>query len=378
MKDIKYILKRIIIGVGIALVLMMVKSNVFAYPVVGYSDSNGNTYRVNTNNSYTNLQSGIDWWFTDLGTYQYYGNATQVEYFNVVADYSIQLNSSATGGSDGFYFNSSYLTSIRNTLKEGNLRCGIGDYATGGSVAYAPTITGFSATTTGNLEKSIIINVRFNYQQRIPKQDVNNKNISCWFVRQPTNGLYTQFITNGNDRSYARVMQLYDYTYFNLTQSEFDLTGVIQAQDRTTQAITDMNGNVIIVNNSINQVNQNLTDSTPPSDNELTSALDAGSLPGGGPISNIITFPLTMFNRFLSVLGTSCTDLTIPIPYVSQTATIQCVNVYFTQLGFGAFYEVIGGLIGGVVLFYYLMYLYDRVNHLLFLEEKGDLKKYYS
>lgn len=370
MKDFKYILKRIIIGVGIALVLMIIKSNVFAYTYFGYSISGGSPSYSRVYETRNSLVSGYDYWFIDLGQYQAIGNANG-QYLTVSANYTTEFYF-GSGSLPSPYQITSYLNSARNTLNSNNLRCGIGDYGQGYDATYAPTVPQFQVLVLEQTQLSLKLQITFVYSQQRQNGAYTNTNASCWFVRNPNNGLFAQQVNNG----YSPLL------WYRGTVDHFTVS---LTKDQNTELLNTLVGqNQQIINqnqqqiNGINNINSNLTDDTPPNDNELTSALDAGSLPGGGPISNIITFPLTMFNRFLSVLGTSCTDLTIPIPYVSQNATIQCVNVYFTQLGFGAFYEFIGGLIGGVVLFYYLMYLYDRVNHLLFLEEKGDLKRYYS
>lgn len=331
MKDIKYILKRIIIGVGIALILMAIKSNVFAYTYVYNNYLNDSNYIVAQQG---NIKIEFD------NDTNYAQNWINVRYYALLLCTDAKQITS-------WYLNSSNNYADTLNITNTNWQCYFPNSSYGGGhvVIFQGQI---NSQGTG---QNVIAQV---------SSTIYNPNQSSWAL------LSKQFSSNRYEVDYA---------------SNSIITGI----NNQTQAITNLQtGQTTIINqnnqinNNLNEVNDNLTNDTPPNDNELTSALDAGSLPGGGPISNIITFPLTMFNRFLSVLGTSCADLTIPIPYVSQTATIQCVNVYFTQLGFGAFYEIIGGLIGGVVLFYYLMYLYDRVNHLLFLEEKGDLKKYYS
>lgn len=327
MKDFKYILKRVLIGVLIGLIMLLIKSNVFAYVGLGGTNLENVTYKIQS-------QGNAQFWFQSLtGTT---GSNIPV---GRVLNYRLILCTDVSSTIGSYYSND---TTDKTTLTfyYSNQSCQFKGTSSIGRVMYV-----YGNTTYQCPSASDGCRVNGNFTIYIPSQ-------SSWSLLSQT---YTE--------------EEISITYDDGTVSVMN--------DLKNQNNTIINQNTQI-NNNLNEVNDNLTNDTPPNDNELTSALDAGSLPGGGPISNIITFPLTMFNRFLSVLGTSCTDLTIPIPYVSQSATIQCINVYFTQLGFGAFYEVIGGLIGGVILFYYLMYLYDRVNHLLFLEEKGDLKKYYS
>ncbi|MBQ2350052.1 MAG: hypothetical protein II393_02130 [Cytophagales bacterium] len=167
---------------------------------VTLEDKNGN--RINPNaygiiDPYQNwdMSAGSYWsirdpWLVTPSQFWYAGGVHGTN-ISVVADYYIGMKQEPY--SDATVTN--YLYSTQNTIKAANLRCGIGDYKQGYDATYAPVVTNFDASyvqvdhVTGS---QYLYHIQFNYQQQIREINVNSTNMSCWFERQPSNGLFAQ------------------------------------------------------------------------------------------------------------------------------------------------------------------------------------------
>lgn len=133
------------------------------------------------------------------------------------------------------------------------------------------------------------------------------------------------------------------------------------------------NGNQAITD-SIKDLTETLTDT-----NVDTSSLNnvVGWLPAG-PVDSIINLPLTLFNSLLSALNLSCTEITLPLPFVNSDLKLPCLGTILQQInGFWVWYETIGVMVAGIILYNYLLALYNWVDQTLSMRE-NTLPGYYE
>lgn len=138
-------------------------------------------------------------------------------------------------------------------------------------------------------------------------------------------------------------------TNSNLATNE-DLTNVTneikEEQQNTTNAVEDMN-------NTIN-------DPTSPDVEGMTDL--AGYLPPG-PLDSVLNLPLSILNSINSKLTSSCTPLSLTLPFVNLPLTIPCLSTIFNQInGLNTLFEFIGVICGALIMYSYLTYLYNWVD----------------
>lgn len=135
-----------------------------------------------------------------------------------------------------------------------------------------------------------------------------------------------------------------------------------QEQQSTTNAVED-------VNDSVNNVNESITSEESPNLDGLSNT--AGWLPPG-PVDSILNLPLTFFNNLTTNLGKSCTPINLPLPYVNQDLTLPCINTIYEKLGITTFINFIGVIVGALILYSYLLKLYQWVDNTLSFNENTD------
>lgn len=148
-------------------------------------------------------------WLTNVGQFEYKSNLNGI-YLNVEADFYLGI---AFNTNDSAVLNN-WLTNTRNTLTANNLRCGIGSaFKSGYDSSYAPIVSNFSVTlyegmnSTGNY-LHYVYHIKYQYNQQIAKVTNLNSNVSCWFERNPDNGLFAQIV------NFAGITE---FSYYNKT-----------------------------------------------------------------------------------------------------------------------------------------------------------------
>lgn len=123
------------------------------------------------------------------------------------------------------------------------------------------------------------------------------------------------------------------------------------------------------------------TTSNPSLDNILTDTsnpdLDGLSntstwLPQG-PVDSIIMLPLNFINTLVSKIGSTCSPVNLPIPFVdNKYLTLPCMSTIFGQIeNFSTLYDLIG-VIGSVYLLYnYLLKFYKWIDDTLSFRENN-------
>lgn len=94
----------------------------------------------------------------------------------------------------------------------------------------------------------------------------------------------------------------------------------------------------------------------------------AGWLPAG-PVDSLITLPLTFLTNVNTSLSKTCAPLDVNLPYVNKNIQIPCLNTIFNQItGLNSFWTWVGTISSVVILFKYLVALYDYFDRLTTLQ----------
>lgn len=123
------------------------------------------------------------------------------------------------------------------------------------------------------------------------------------------------------------------------------------------------------------------TTSNPSLDNILTdtSNPDLGVLSNTstwlpqGPVDSIIMLPLNFINTLVSKIGSTCSSVNLPIPFIeNKYLTLPCMSTIFGQIeNFSTLYDLIG-VIGSVYLLYnYLLKFYKWIDDTLSFRENN-------
>lgn len=94
----------------------------------------------------------------------------------------------------------------------------------------------------------------------------------------------------------------------------------------------------------------------------------AGWLPAG-PVDSLINLPLTFLTNVNTSLSKTCSPLDVNLPYVNKVVQIPCLNTIFNQItGLNNFWTWVGTISSVVILFRYLLALYDYFDKLTTLQ----------
>lgn len=316
MKESKYIIRKIIIGVGIALCLMFIRScnvnaavNNTSFKLNDETITNNNFITVPEGNQAFNvnyqgypegLSSPTNPWFVSVVLCIDYATTSIYNFNNTAAtDYKVNITNYSC-----YYPNSSYTGGKVVILNYKN--AGGGSY---NNTTFTWYLDGSSVT---------IIDFKISLDSYVNPQDYSNI----------TNIINQQQIINQND------------TIIN--------------NSNTT-------------NNKLDDLNKNLTDETLPNLNGLENS--AGWLPAG-PVDSIINLPLTLLNNLQTNLGNTCKPVTVTLPFVHKDITLPCITSIYKQIeGLDTWFQGVGVIAAAVILYKYFIYLYKRVDDILTLRE---------
>lgn len=138
------------------------------------------------------------------------------------------------------------------------------------------------------------------------------------------------------------------------------------------------------INEQTNSYLQQQINEQQSTNNKLDSILDNSSPDLGslgdtstwlpqGPVDSIIMLPLNFINTLINKIGSSCSPINLPIPFLeNQYLTLPCVSTFFEEIsGFSTLYNLIG-VIGSVYLLYnYLIRFYKWIDDTLSFRENN-------
>lgn len=162
--------------------------------------------------------------------------------------------------------------------------------------------------------------------------EINNNMIIC-----PNNKRTpTKFILQSNFRTTKS-------TSVNFVMNRaFNLYRKLNIQDainNNTQAITNQT-------QQDQQQHQEMMDSnTTEAEDEATSFFEDFDAPDIGGLSGVITAPLSTIQ---SLLNSTCTNLTLPLPFVNENITLPCMSTIYSE-HFGAFFTIYQTIILAII-----------------------------
>lgn len=177
---------------------------------------------------------------------------------------------------------------------------------------------------------------------------------------------FSNFITNINQLDNYEIMLVEGSS--SKTYCEYgSSTNKLDEAEKTRKGILGKLGDLF---NSFTSFVTNLFDTSGPDTNGLGNV--AGWLPAG-PVDSILTLPLSLINAILGGLGSSCSPLQVPLPFVSNTLTLPCINILFSQInGVSTLYTWLGPLASAFILYYYFKALYKWIDEKLSLKDDSE------
>ena len=105
-----------------------------------------------------------------------------------------------------------------------------------------------------------------------------------------------------------------------------------------------------------------------------TSKVDnlVGYLPAG-PLDSIINLPLSMLNAINTNLSKTCVAPMFKVPFVNEDFTLPCISALYDKMGATTLLNTLGVIAASVMLYKYLVYLYNWIDSVLSL--KGNKLK---
>ena len=183
---------------------------------------------------------------------------------------------------------------------------------------------------------------------------------------------YLNYKYNSQDDIEENVKFSFKITYNNNNSNIFPFTKIYSC---TTDE------NYTNISYTYSNTPSDTTTSNPSLDNILTdtSNPDLGGLTNSstwlpqGPVDSIIMLPLNFINTLVSKIGSTCSPVNLPIPFVdNKYLTLPCMSTIFNQIeNFSILYDLIG-VIGSVYLLYnYLLKFYKWVDDTLSFRENN-------
>ena len=120
-------------------------------------------------------------------------------------------------------------------------------------------------------------------------------------------------------------------------------------------------------NNKLDNIENSLTDETPPDLSVLENS--AGWLPPG-PLDTILTLPLALLNNLTTNLNKQCNPVIVELPFVEENITLPCITTLYEQMGvLNTIFQTAGIVASAFILYNYLLKLYKWVDDTLTLRE---------
>lgn len=111
-----------------------------------------------------------------------------------------------------------------------------------------------------------------------------------------------------------------------------------------------------------------LMNATPP---ELDWVDESSGWLPAGPVDSLLNLPFTFFTNLFNNLNRTCQPVSLPLPFVNRNLTLPCISTLYAQIGITSFLEWVGVIVGTIILYNYLIKLYDWVDKTLELEDQN-------
>lgn len=148
------------------------------------------------------------------------------------------------------------------------------------------------------------------------------------------------------------------------------LGGIQNAINANLEQTINLINNSSKTNEKLDNINNSLTDDTPPDTSEFGDV--SGWLPSG-PVDSIITLPLNALNSISNSLNGNCSTINLPLPFIDSTLPLTCGTDFYSQVsGLSLFLNSLFTILGGITLYKYFVYLYNWVDRIVSLKEDDE------
>lgn len=135
---------------------------------------------------------------------------------------------------------------------------------------------------------------------------------------------------------------------------------LVKEQEKTSKGILG----------KLKEIFNGIFDTSGPDTDSLSGM--AGWLPPG-PVDSILNLPLTFLNNLTTSVGSSCTPVFLPLPFVNKSFELPCFNSIINAInGANALWVLIGTITSVLILYYYLKNLYKWIDNKLSMNEDTD------
>lgn len=319
-KDLKYIIKRILIGVGIVLVMSFINSFQVNAETIDYLYSQPFGIRGN---------AGDPAGYVQLYNSGYGGATNNFKYgtypFMILEQNLIQFNEINTTSGNFDYI---LQLSICQTTNDMSL-----NYDSGSVHSYVRDISTLGAIESGTCKINVYTGRNVNYYVHINAQKRMNENCNsnyCVIGQQ----FVLRWASNNYNEFRVLSQKYYEYTdeIANMlanAKSQTEINNKLQQQlDLQTQQMQQQHQDSINQQNAINSVNDSINDSSIPSDssskiNNITDTIKANQ---NSSIVQIATFFPQTLQLILNGFNTSCTGGYSLGSLYGTELTIPCIN----------------------------------------------------
>lgn len=342
-KDIRYIIKRVIIGVLIILVMSFINScevhaetrNVSGNTKVsGYYVAPGNYWTVTSQNTRNVLLLYEDWTMAMAEEHYNFG------YLDICSNIDLRVNNASADCSDGCIDNLAIVKLNRS--------CKIYTDTTpyiGTEYYMFYTIRDYKYKNADTLPY---------FQDYITLENWSNYNGFVQFTQSflSDEDVYMLYASNG------RIEELQEQT-----------NQLIQSQSQTQHQ------DALNTQEAINDLNDSITDSSTASNQDFNDAINSvkNSLPTNSTISSLITMPITFLQKIIDALNGTCTPIIIGELY-EYNMTMPCINPVDY---IGIIWNIIDIICAGFFAYYFgkkLVLLFHNITSM----KEGGLKEAYD
>ena len=117
------------------------------------------------------------------------------------------------------------------------------------------------------------------------------------------------------------------------------------------------------------KVNNTLTDTSNPDTEDSINQWSEKMI--DNPLEAVVMLPLTILNSIKNSLSGTCSALNVPVPFINENINIPCISTIFAQIeGVTEFWNSIGTIVSALMLYQYLIYLYNWIDDTISLKTK--------
>lgn len=139
-------------------------------------------------------------------------------------------------------------------------------------------------------------------------------------------------------------------------------TIVEQANGNVKQAVDE-------VKEETKKTNDTITDTSSPDTEDSINEWSEKMI--DNPLEAVVMLPLTILNSIKNSLSGTCSALNVPVPFINENINIPCISTIFAQIeGVTEFWNSIGTIVSALMLYQYLIYLYNWIDDTISLKTK--------